>query len=104
MIGSLPANAGENRFHLWFGKIPHTVEHLSLCTTILSPVLQSPGAATAEACLLEPVRHTKRSHHNEKPIQYNEDQQGKKTSKSFLKRINRIRFPETSENGIIETL
>ena len=44
------------RFNPQFRKIPYTVEHLSLCTTV------------TEAFALEPVLHNKRCHHNGKPM------------------------------------
>ena len=36
-------------FHPCSGKIPHAEEQLSLCATTFEPVLESRGAATAEA-------------------------------------------------------
>ena len=46
MVKNLPANAG---FNPWSRKIAHVMEQLSLCATTTEPVLQSLGAATAEA-------------------------------------------------------
>ena len=37
----------------WSRKIPHAVEQLSLCTTAIEPVLQSPGATATAAQALE---------------------------------------------------
>ena len=33
VVKNLPANAGGHGFEPWSGKIPHAVEHLSLCAT-----------------------------------------------------------------------
>ena len=44
---NLPDNSWGHRFDPWSGKIPHTAGQLS--TTTIEPVLQGPGAATAEA-------------------------------------------------------
>ena len=57
-------------FDPWFGKIRHAAEQLSLCTTAIEPVLQSPGTVTPEPichnywslCTLESVQQ-------EKPLQ-----------------------------------
>ena len=51
-------------FHSWSGKIPHTLEQLSLCATTTEPVLQSLGATLTEARAL-------RAHapQQEKPLQ-----------------------------------
>ena len=38
-LKNLPANAGENGFEPWSGKIPHAAEQLSSCATITEPVL-----------------------------------------------------------------
>ena len=37
VVKNLPANAGENAFEPWSGKIPHAAEQLSLCTTTTEP-------------------------------------------------------------------
>ena len=37
-------------FKPWFRKMPHATEQVSPFTTTTEPVLQSPGAATTEAC------------------------------------------------------
>ena len=49
---SPPANAGDTglRFDFWSGEIPYFVEHLiSLCTTTIELVFQTPGSATTES-------------------------------------------------------
>ena len=50
--------------------MPHAIQQLSLWTTTIEPVLQSPGAAATEACV-EPVLHNKRSNCNEKAAHHN---------------------------------
>ena len=69
-------------FNPWSGKIPHALEQIIPCITIVEPVLQNPGATTTEprGCsywsqsALEIVLHNKRSHRNEKPTHCNEEQ------------------------------
>ena len=67
------------RFDPWSGTIPHATEQLSLCATVVEPVLQSPGTTTTEPSyrnywsphILEPIRSNKRSHSNEKRLHDN---------------------------------
>ena len=49
MVKNPPADSGD-RFDPRSGKIPHAMEQLSPCSATTEPVLESPGAATAEAC------------------------------------------------------
>ena len=49
VIENLPANAGDTGLIPCSGKIPHTLEPLSLCATTIEPVLQRQRAATTEA-------------------------------------------------------
>ena len=66
----------EHGFSPWPGKIPHAMEQLSPNTSSIEPVLESPGATTAETTCrsywhpqaLEPVSCNKRSHCREKPV------------------------------------
>ena len=59
-------------FERWSRKIPHVTEQLSLSAIATEPAVQSPRATTTEARMpqlvrparLEPVLHSKRSHHN----------------------------------------
>ena len=39
VVGNPPANAGDNVFKPWSGKIPHAVEQLSPCATTTEPAL-----------------------------------------------------------------
>ena len=63
-------------FDPWSGKIPHGMEQLSPWATTIEPVLKSLGATTTEPMCcncrssgtLEPVLHSVRTHHNEKPV------------------------------------
>ena len=63
-----------HRFDPWSRMIPQAMEHLSLCTTINEPVLQSSWAPTTEPAYLEPMLRNKRSHCNEKPGRCNQGQ------------------------------
>ena len=75
--GSAAKNRSANVLRFWTlsRNIPHSMEQLSLCTTTIKTVIESPGTATSELMsnnywsphALEPMLHNKRSHHNEKP-------------------------------------
>ena len=43
-----PCQCGGHRFDPWFGKIPHTLGQLRLCTTATDPDLWSPRATTTK--------------------------------------------------------
>ena len=64
-----PANEA-HWFGPWSRKIPHTLEQLSLGTSITDPVLQRLGPQLLSLCTIEPVLH-KRSHPSEKPVHRN---------------------------------
>lgn len=72
-----------HRFDPWSGRIPPATEQLSPWPQLLSQRsrawelhLQSPWAATTEACCLEPVLRNKRSRRNEKPSAATESRPG----------------------------
>ncbi|XP_069444671.1 serine/threonine-protein kinase B-raf isoform X4 [Ovis canadensis] len=65
---SCPINRGQ-----W--KIANAAEQLTLCTTAVEPVLQSPGTPTA----LEPILHGKRRHLNEKPAHCKQKRESSQT-------------------------
>ena len=60
----------------WSGKMPHAMEHLSLCTATTEPVLWSPGVTTSEPThrsywsphALESVLRNERGHCSEKTM------------------------------------
>ena len=71
-----------HRFHPWSGQIPHAVEQLnwcrdcwlfSLCSRAWEPQLLSSCTTATDSCAPEPVRLSRRGHHNEKPTHCNRD-------------------------------
>ena len=61
VVENLPANAGENGFEPWSGRVPHAAEQLGPCAT------------TTEPAHLEPVLHNKRGRDSERPTHRNEE-------------------------------
>ena len=58
-------------FHSWSGKIPHTLEQLSLCATLLSLCSRAQAPHLLKPELLEPMLCNRRSRCNEKPVHCN---------------------------------
>ena len=79
VVKNPPANAGDTgsipglgRSHMLRSDEVHVPQLLSLHSRACEPQLQSPCAATTEACAPRAMLRNKRSHHNEKPA-HNEE-------------------------------
>ena len=68
VVKNPPANAGE-QFNPWSGKIPHTMEQLSLCTT---PEPTCSSSSTTEARAIWSPCSATIGHGNEKPSHHNQ--------------------------------
>ena len=68
-VGHESCQCREHEFDPWSGKISHTVEQLSPCTTTTKLVLQLLKPAS-----LKPVLCSKRSHRSEKSMHCSEEQ------------------------------
>ena len=61
MVKNLPAKAGDTGSISWSGKIPHVLEQLSLGSTTIEPVQQSPCSATREPTTVRSPHPVKKS-------------------------------------------
>ena len=81
VVKNLPANAGDTgsipgpeRSHMLCNNQDHAPQLLSLCFRARESKLLSPRTATTEACALEPVLCSERSHCNEKTSHFSEEE------------------------------